>query len=193
MDIRRLARNAAAAQSLRRWRELSSADLWKPEDDEVFRRLYPDYGALRKAFPSRSYRAIQGHASRLGIAAKRHRWTAAELSRLRRLYQSASREDVLAAFPGMGWKQIKARAEHAGLHRPRRPYCPTGHAILDDIRSRCFELRYSMVDLDEMARTKQYFTKAGWMRTQRIKAQPVVRAVDALDGSLLVEWRKRPD
>ncbi len=191
MDIRRLARNAAAAQSLRRQRELSSADLWQPEDDDLLRRLYPDYDALRKAFPGRSYRAIQGHVSRLGIAAKRHRWTSAELSRLRRLYQSASRQEVLAAFPEMGWKQIKARAEHAGLRRPRRPYCPTGHAILDDIRSRCFELRYSMVDLDQMAKTNHYFTKALWANARVVKAQPVVRAVDALDGSLLVRWRTR--
>jgi hypothetical protein len=151
------------------------------------RRLYPNYGALRKALRRRTYRALRARAGTLGITIKRHRWTAIEASRLRRLYPTATRDEILAALPGLRWKQIKAMAKYRRLHRARKPLKPTGFPIIDDIRLRAFHLNLSMVDLDAMARTRCYFQKACW-HSGKISDRAVHRAIRALDGSIIAHW-----
>jgi len=190
---------AKAAVKSRRMRALiqrrgyvgKSQPLWTVAERDTVRQLYPDYGALRRALPRRTYSALRSAARLQGVAVRRHIWTITEVSRMRRVYTTAKRPQVEAAFPDITWGKIKAKARHLNLRRPRVPYVPTGFAILDAIRARAFDLNISMVELDAMARTKRDFQKALWSGRRRPNARAVLLAVYALGGELSVKWSER--
>jgi hypothetical protein len=197
MHIRDLAISAAKAEALRertrRSGYVGKHRLWSPEEDRIVIKLHPDYGALIKAFRGRrTYFAIRSRASALNLVKRRRIWTAAEKTRLRRMYPRASRDELLAAFPFCRWKQIVRQANYYGLRRGRRSYCTTGSDLLDAIRNRCAELGYTMADLDAMTRSKRYFTDARWLTLRQYGGVPkhkaLLRAVDVLGGNLTVTW-----
>jgi hypothetical protein len=140
---------------------------------------YPDYTALRRALRRRSIHALRGRVRALGIAKKRYRWTAAAVSRLRRIYPTGTRAEILAAFPGTKWQQIKDKRKEIKLYRARKPPAKTGYPIIDVVRARAFELNISMPELDAMARTKWYFQQKCWRR-YGVNGRAVYRAIEAL-------------
>lgn len=162
--------------------------LWTKKEDDIVREFYPDYKVLRRKLRRRTYDAIKSRARTLNVAHRRHIWLASEVSRLRRLYPKADRLDILAAFPGLRWRQIAGKANHICVYRHRKGLCRTGHPLIDHIRDRAFELNMSMVDLDAVARTKKYFQKAGWANGN-LNRKALVRAVEALGGEVLVRWQ----
>jgi hypothetical protein len=68
-----------------------TGEVWTAAEMRIVQRLYPDYEAMLKALPNRSYWAIRGFAQNYGIASKRHVWTTAEISKLRALYSRQHR------------------------------------------------------------------------------------------------------
>ena len=160
---------------------------WTAAEDEEVRRLAPDYKGLTKILPHRTFYAIESRAKALGIRKKNHVWTNHEVARLRKLWGRASRADILAAFPGMKFITIQRVAAYRGIRAPRRPLKPTGHPLLDAIRQRCFELNLSLSDLDEMARTGQFFRQRKGGHTTSFYAH-LYKAVAVLDGTLTVTW-----
>jgi hypothetical protein len=107
---------------------------------------------------------------------------------MRQLFPHATTKELRAAFPDRTVDQLNSLARYHGLRRPRRRLKATGIPILDAIRERCFELNYSMVDLDALSRSKKYFQKALW-NTRSINFAAIGKAVVALDGQLDVRWR----
>jgi hypothetical protein len=163
--------------------------IWTKEEDAEIRRLYPDYPALKKSLPRRTHLAIKGRAHRLGIVKRNHSWTDAEVSRLRKLYPTNTIRQLRIAFPHLQGRQIKDKAERIGLRKKRCPYPATGFPIIDQIRARAFELNLSMLDLDELANTKNYFKDRGWRRCRSANGWAVCLAVDALAGDVRAIWR----
>lgn len=163
--------------------------IWTPEEIKILDRLYPDYARLLRRLPNRTYSGIRYKARSRGLVSVRHIWTGAEVSRLRRMYPKASRVELLTAFPALRWRQIAAKARHIGVRREKRPLAPTGQALLDAIRSRATSLGYSMGDIDELARTRTYFRKAGWCGHQKANVEHAGKAVAALGGRLSVQWQ----
>lgn len=135
----------------------------------------------------RSYSAVRSKAQALGLAPRRHIWTGAEIALLRRTYRTGAREDLEAAFPGRNADNLKHVAHYHGIFRQRRAFFATGFPLIDQIRARAFDLGYSMVDVDELARSRKYFQKGGWATHLNHKA--LARAVEALDGKLTAVWR----
>lgn len=162
--------------------------LWTQREDEIVRAIYPDYEALRRLLPSRTYCAIRHRVGDLNIANSRRRWSAAEKSRLRRLYPDATPSELEAAFPGRTFDHIKQMARYFGFYRRRRRLQPTGIPIIDAVRDRAFELNYSMVDVDVLIGKGSYFQKAGWHYGNNVNKVAVWRAIEAMGGRLTVEW-----
>jgi hypothetical protein len=188
-----LARRAALAQHMRdevRRRGMTPQGhrLWTEREDAIMRALYPDYRALRRRLRRRTYSSLRSRATTLGIVRHRHVWTAAEASRLRRQFPYATRQELLAAFPGLRWQQILGKARHLKLYKARKKLTRTGHDVLDDIRDRATSLGISMVDLDFLARTRKYFQKAVWYTHGKVSGAPVVKAIKTLGGRIRVEW-----
>jgi hypothetical protein len=172
---------------------MCSNRVWRLEEDRVLFEHYPDYSALRKALPNRTYNAIRWRVAKLGIQKRHHIWTGGDVVRLRKLYPSASKRELLAAFPGQTLDSLTSFARRRHMSR-KRPVCQvTGRPLLDAIRSRCAELGYSMHDLDKMARTKRYFQASRWQQTKSEKNAAIFKAVRVLEGTLSVIWSKISD
>lgn len=161
--------------------------LWTKKEDDVVRALYPDYKALQRRLRRRTYYALRARARTLDVVKRRRLWLASEVSRLRRMYPRATRDELLVAFPDMAWKQITYKARHAGIYRARRKLETTGHPLIDTIRERAQNLNLSMVDLDAMAGTRRYFQKAAWCNGN-FNRKALLRAVEALGGAVSVQW-----
>ena len=193
MDLSYYSRHAATAKRVRKriQREgytMSGQKIWSEDEDDQIRAHYPDYSAIAKALPHRTYSACRGRARNLGIVTKRPPFTIRELSIVRRHYPEGDREEVLALLPGRTWKQIADFAKRHRVRRRLRPFMPTGVIVLDQIRSRCRDLNYSMVDLDKLVRSKGYFSKANWYGGH-IHHRDIGRAVNALFGDLKADWK----
>jgi hypothetical protein len=162
--------------------------VWKAEEDQVLNTHYPNYDAIRKALPTRTFLAIQSRVHALQIRRKLRMWTGADVVRLRKLYPIATMAQLLEAFPGRTHKAIRQYASQMHL-RKRFEFKKTGFPLIDAIRTRCKQLGYSMGDLDEIARTKRYFHDAQWSNIKSVQNSALFKAVAALDGELSVTWR----
>lgn len=185
---------ATAAERARRriqYRGVTPAghSLWTPREDDLCRQHGHDYKVLRQKLPHRSYMSLRARCQSLGLRPKRNLVTGSELSRMRRLVPTASPEQLREAFPNRSLGQLMKVSQYHGIWRKRQPLSRTGIPVIDAIRDRCFALGYSMVDLDDLAKTKRYFAKAGWFSSGRPNYLAIGRAVAALDGELRVEWR----
>jgi hypothetical protein len=123
----------------------------------------------------------------LGVQRKSSNWTAADVSRLRRLWPHADKLAILESFPGRSWGALSRAATGYKLHRPKRLYQSTGCDLLDSIRARCESLNYTMRDLDAVSHTGTYFFRMGWIgRVPELGK--LAKATKALGGKLSVSW-----
>lgn len=187
-----IARGIEASDRMRRHFALTGKTrsgqlLWTEDELRLLRQLYPmPYAEIAKRLPGRTPGAIRKKAGHMGLSPKVHVWTGAEIKTLRRVYTTGSTADIKAAFPGLRMRQITAIANFYKIYRPRKPYLPTGIRVIDQIRQRAFEIGYSMRDIDELARTKQYFFSGSWRYNLDYKA--IGRAITALDGEVVAVW-----
>lgn len=187
MDIRRAAKYVVLGQLnrehvLRKGFSPRGYPIWTKAEDNTVRRLYPDYEAIGQILTRRSYHAIRSRASRLKLPVKKFRWTAASVSRLRRIYPTGTHEEILAAFPGAKWEQVANMRKRMKIYR-RRSLKKTGYPIVDQIRSRAKELNFSIRDLNLLAKTSCFFSHP------YSKCLPIIdRALAVLDGEVRIIW-----
>ena len=189
MDLSTASRFAAQGQRVRaaiarRGMVGNGLKLWCPDEDRLMREQFPNYPALMAALPGRTYYAIRARARTLGLVQCRPPWTSADISRLRRLYPTASREELLAAFPGREFESIKGKAHQYKLYRRKRSYVSTGVPLIDQIHDRAFRLHIYMPELDKMAGTRRFFQSG----QRRLDYRCIGRAVRALGGELTIKW-----
>ncbi|WP_037470691.1 hypothetical protein [Sinorhizobium fredii] len=192
MSLAYFARNAAAAervraQILRTGFTLFGQRTWKAEEDLVCRLFHPDYFAIQQILYNRTPRAIRARCQKLGLARRRRQWGPLDKQKLRKLYPSTSREEICAAFPDVAWENIQAVARYYGWKRDKKPYKITGVVSLDQVRRRCYEIKWTMRDLDEESRTKRYFQTRGY-RSKHPNFRAIHRAVQTLGGQMEVRW-----
>jgi len=182
MSLAYFARNARSAERMRerirRSGMVAGHKVWTDAEREILKGLVPDYKAVRRRLRSRTAAAIQARY-----------WTAAEISKLRRIYPTATKQELCEAFPFSTWQNIKAKAMYYKFRKRRVPFKLTGIPGLDEVRKRCYEIGWSMRDLDSAARTGSYFRRAGWIG-KRINHRALGRAIEALDGAVMPEWAR---
>lgn len=193
MLLRQIARNAARSESARErirteGRTCNGDPIWTKREDEKIRRLYPDYRALKIALRRRTRMAIVCRASKLRISKKRQLWTAADISRLRRIYPTGTDAEIATAFPAFTKRQVQAIANRLRIPKKRRRYKRTGIAIIDAIRDRAFDLNLTMKDLDALANSRHYFQNC-CRELSSVNGLNVYRAIEALDGQVTATWR----
>jgi hypothetical protein len=104
------------------------------------------------------------------------------------MYFKSSWPEIMAAFPGMTHWQLAGKARHIGL-RGRRPRLkPAADSVCNAILQRVAQRGWSLVDLDEIAGTRQYFRREGW-RYNAPKKAALWKAIEALDGEVSITWR----
>lgn len=192
MSIAHYAKGAATAERMRRRLRRSGMTargdrLWTDEEKTTLVRLRGDYKAMEIALPHRTPVAIKAACQKLGLRKQIKFWKSSEISLLRRLYPKASAAQIMEAFPGASWVNIRQVARYHGFRRKGRAYKLTGIQALDEVRRRCFEINWTMRDLDQAARTKTYFQRCGWIG-KKINHRALGRAIEALDGVVQAKW-----
>lgn len=162
--------------------------LWSEGEIDVLRRLTPDYKTIRQLLKTRSPEAIRHKCNQLGLSKTINLWTGADVAKLRRLYPTAPKDTVIAAFPAATWPQIKSAARRYGFRRVRPPYEKTDHPLIDAIIDRCGVIGWSLADLDEECGTGRYFQRRDWRRHAPSLAK-LLKAVAVLGGDVSVTWR----
>lgn len=170
----------------------SGHKIWTQDEIEILRKAWPDRRGAVALLPGRSLAAIDSRAAKLGLRRPGHQWTTGEASRFRKLWRTASRDEVLAAFPWATWTALENYAQwqrangYPNLRRPNEKYRSTGDVFVDQIIARAKELNMTMAELDATAKTGRYF-QAGRHRYRRSWGH-LARAAVALGGTLRIEF-----
>lgn len=161
--------------------------IWTDAEIQVLRQT-PSNVRAHQQLPHRSLGAIENKRSKLGLSRHIHMWTAAEISKLRRMYPRSSKEELCAAFPDATWVGISHAASRRGFRREKPLYKHTGHQAIDQIREKCYAIGWTLADLDREAKTKGYF--AYHSKTGRPNYKAIGRALKVLQGRILIEWEE---
>jgi hypothetical protein len=157
--------------------------LWSEAEDRTLRRLYPDYKKLAAALKGRTSLAVQSRVKLLGIAHRIPPWTTNEISRLRKIWATATRADLVQAFPNRSWHGIAGKARGLSLKRARKRRTSSCWA-LDVILAESLLLNLSSTELDAYARTGNYFRRQKWREGAEKKfVRCVQRLIKALGGA----------
>lgn len=191
-SVRFASRNAAAGERARarilfRGCSPMGYPVWTAEEDATLVGCFPDYKLAMKRLKRRTYYACRERASVLGLVKRRPQWTAAGVSRLRKIIRTASDEELLEAFPGRSLTQIRYKARLLRIRNGPPPLKLTSIDAIDQIKLRAREMNYSMRELDGIVGTRTYFLKAGWSRG-RLNYDAIAKAAEAMGGHLVIEW-----
>lgn len=158
---------------------------WSAEEDQLIRSLYPDYDSLQRRLLYRTRSALKHRARHLGVTAGRHVWTNVEVALLRALYAAGVPDRALGEpFPHLRLGQIRAKAQHLRLARPRRAPVLLGVPPLDAVRQRAAQAGLSLAELDRRARTGRYFQSC----RRNLDLRCIWRAAQLLSGEIRVTW-----
>lgn len=164
--------------------------IWTDEEDDILRNAYPDYKLACKRLPDRTFRAIVRRVGKLKLKHPNYQcWTAREITRLKKLYPNAPKEDICAEYPSRTWEQISGAARRYGARRPRPPLKKLGIPALDRIRERCDETGWSIADLERECQVDGFFRRTCW-KGRKLNYAIIQRAVKILDGRLEIHWRE---
>lgn len=158
--------------------------VWTAAEIEVLRQCYPDREAACSALPGRTRAAIAHKAQRLGLVQPLRIWSDADALRLLTPYKAGVPiASLVEMFSGKTRMQIWHKAHHMHCRRPRRAPKPTGMPLVDSIRTRAFDYRLSMVDLDAFIGKKRYFVSPRHMKWRALQ-----KALEILGGQPRVYW-----
>lgn len=194
MPLSDYSRGAAISQRMRLSIQRSGVtpsghSIWTQEEEAILVQFRGDYDEMCRRLPHRTRHAIRYRCRSLGLRKRQRPWTSEEVSTLRRLYPEATRVEICSAFPGRAWENIRWAARYRGFRRRKRPYKLTGVAALDEVRAKCFEIKWTMRDLDAAAGTGSYFRTSGWLCGKE-RHRPIGRAIEVLDGIIQPVWEE---
>ncbi|WP_442583145.1 hypothetical protein ACSBOB_14795 [Mesorhizobium sp. ASY16-5R] len=174
--------------SSRRARIIRRDNSWTYSETEIIRSHWPDSDAIRSALKHRSSLAITNMAKRLGLVPQRdqHIWTAAEISRLRRLAASGASRQEMARELGVTLKQVTSQLNRTRIHVAKRRPVMVGDELVDAVRQRAFDVDMSLATLDRSLGRRKTFQTIG--RGKPVNPVHIHEAVKALGGRLLVQW-----
>lgn len=188
-----VARGAATADRMRRYMARTGFTpnghpLWDKRETGHLVGGYPYYDNVMLFILRRTRVAARGKASRLKITRPRTpQWSTNEILRLRKVYPTGTREEILVAFPGRTYRAIAAAANSRGIYRAPKGYKPTGNRILDQIQERARQQNWSLFELDQAVKGKGYFSKRRW-RGGRFDHRLHWCAVEQLGGVVRARW-----
>jgi hypothetical protein len=166
--------------------------LWMPFEAGTLRESHPNYRRFHSIVIDRTRPAAYSKASRMGITRPRGRpWDYNEITRLRRMFPTASKAELLAAFPDRTWSAITSAAYKRHIYRAQPVLPPTGSAFLDQILARARRFNLSLADLDSTCGHTSYFRTRAW-RHRAFRNDLHVKAAVSLGGKVSVKWGEKP-
>lgn len=165
--------------------------VWTAREDALLARYYPNYFLLQIALPHRTHNARKIRAFALGLTKKRNRWTDAEKSWLLHNYEISPWKKILENIPNHSRQGILTKARELGLsHHNSLEYSSKrkfDNNILEQIRRKADELRFTLQELDEEVGIPGYFTR--FRPSSQIRIDAIEKALAAMGGELVIRWR----
>jgi len=158
--------------------------LWSPDELEALRAHRGDVAGQIRAIPTRTPKAIEMKRKRMGLVKPLRVWSERQVRTMKPPYVDGAPVSGIAALTYKTNRQVWAKAARCRLRRPKKPPKIVGIPLYDKIRRRAFDLHLSMRDLAEMTGSRSYFHGGSAI----INWKAVLRAVDNLDGELVVRW-----
>lgn len=155
---------------------------WEAAEDELLIRNYKPDAQLRVIVPGRTANAIRKRAGRLKLDTGYRFWTTPEVSLLRRMRSDHTYAEITAALHGRTQCAVENQCRRMNLYRARCLPENTGDQILDSIRNRAYLLRYTMSELDILAKCEPYFRKDCLHRGRNYSA--LMKAMISLGGEI---------
>lgn len=171
---------------------------WGAKEDQLLCSTYSTGGvaAAQEVLLGRSKSSILGRAKRLGLSrsgtGKMKYWTGLDEIKLRRLWRNGTRDEIVTALPARSWKSITSKAGKLGLFRNftvRQLVPETDVPILAQIRDRMLDRGFTSTDLQCVAGLKRGGTRSWFTGRAEPKLKNIIRAIEALDGELVIRWR----
>jgi hypothetical protein len=193
-----LVRGAESADRARRRMQLLGVTpnghlLWEPWEVEPVIGRYPDYRSIFPVLDRRTHPAVYNKAGRLGITKPRApAWSDNEILRLRKVYPTCSREQILAAFPRRSFAAVAKAANARGIFRDAKAPKPSGNALLDQILVRAKGRNVTLAELDAQVRQPGYFSKRKW-KNSGFRFSAHAKAVEFLGGRIAIHWSDMTD
>ncbi len=189
-----LSRNAATAERMRAriaflGHTPNGHPVYNQQETSDLVQEHPNYPAVLRKLTRRTRSGVGGKASRMRITRPRGRpWTDPnEIGRLRKVYPTGTREQILAAFPGRSYAAVAKAANARGIYRAPSPYKPTGDLVLDQILQRARARNWTMTELDDAVRGTGYFARRRW-RNGRFNQFLHGKALEQLGGRFRARW-----
>lgn len=164
---------------------------WTQEEVDLIHKMKPRWKEIQALMPTRSLTRIRaiGYERDMPRKTGQRSWTAAERSLLKKLIdEGKTPRQCMPYFPWIiAPLYLREYAKHHGF-KWKRKLARTGVPVVDQIRDRCLELGYSLVDLDEWCKSGRYF-QHNVLHQKYINHQFVERALKILGGGkLVVQW-----
>jgi hypothetical protein len=174
---------------------LSNQREWIAEEEQLLSEVYPKgLTVAMQAFPYRTKDSIHGKAKKMGLSCSQQlHWTGREEAVLRRLWVSATTEEISKQLSRHRWNAIRRRAQRMGLsaraifvrqQRARHSSDP----IVEEIYQRMQQRGFTLVDLDEAADIGRNVSGAWFNDRSRPQLRQIRKAIEALGGKLVIVW-----
>ncbi len=161
---------------------------WELWEEQLVRDLYPDYPAILRVLPHRTYWAVRSRARKLGVVTSREIWKASTVRSIEELSRTHTTSEIASKIADMETHQVDAIIKYFGFGRkPREGFRRAGIPVIDDVLYRADQQGLTLVEVDRRAGIgKRYFAGRRW--ENGLHGGHLARAVFALGGELYVEW-----
>lgn len=135
-------------------------DLWSDAEDDLLRSNFGDSPALQASLPNRTSIAIRMRAGRLGLDSGYRTWTMKEISNLRKLRPHYTIKHIASMMPQRSESAVGLKCASLKLRKVRQKPQLTGDELVDFVRAKAHEMRFSMYELDGLAKCRPYFQRS---------------------------------
>ncbi|HEV7601988.1 MAG TPA: hypothetical protein VGO49_17260 [Bradyrhizobium sp.] len=156
----------------------------KAENGRLRKHSHEPLSKLARRFKNRTSDAVRTQRALL-IGPVRTLWKTTELAKLKKLYPSATRNELLFTFPHRTWQSIKHQAEHFGCRRAGR-LSTAPNELREAVRARAQEDGIPLCQLGAQTGCGGYFQNR---QSKTVDLNKIARAVDFFGGKLVIAWR----
>lgn len=160
----------------------------KREQSKLRKHIDKSIAELRKRLPGRSAEAIKSMKKFMlpDWISKSRPWTAREWSLLKRMWPSATKDELRAAFPERTMIAIIAAAEKTGVSRkPLRSEAASD--LLQEVRRRCFEDKISITTLPIQLGLPKFFLRE--TKNKNPDMNRLKKVVEFFGGRFVIDWQ----
>jgi len=157
----------------------------KVENRRLLKFLHEPNLRLARRFKNRTVEAVRHQRSIVSGTPGATPWKTTDLAKLKKLYPSAPRSEVLCTFPNRTWHAIKNQADRCGWRRTMR-LGTAPNELREAVRARAREDGIPLCQLGAQTGCGGYFQDR---QSKTVDLNKIARAVAFFGGKLVIDWQ----